>query len=76
MQLRLEEVSPAVILSVTQAGTQSRQIRAIVCESEEHKPASNGARAETHSVCVFVCLQKALTSIKDILGLSLVPGLV
>lgn len=35
VQLRLDEVSLAVILSVNQAGdTQSRQIKAIVCEAE------------------------------------------
>lgn len=51
VQLRLDEVSLAVILSVTQAGTQSGQIRAIVCEAERHKCASNGAQAKMH--CLY-----------------------
>lgn len=49
VQLRLDEVSPAVILSVPSGGDmRSRQIRAIVSGAEEHKPASNGPRAKMH----------------------------
>lgn len=73
MQWRLDEVSLAVILSVTQAGTQSGQIRAIVCEEEEHKSASNGARAKMHCVCF--CTKGPDFNGRHP-GLSLVPRLV
>lgn len=46
MQLRLDEVSLAVVLSVNQTGThRAGRLRHCV-EAEEHKSASNGAQAK------------------------------